>query len=73
MRGERLAAPECDACEAPVTAVERGDLAAVAHGYAVLLELAHEVVRHRLAEVCPAMEQRDERSAAREPDGCLRG
>ena len=59
--------------ELSVAAVEGGDLAAVAHGDAVALELAHEVVRHRLAQVGAAVEQGHERAAAGEPDGGLAG
>ena len=40
---------------------------------AVALELEDEVVGHRLAQVGPAVQQRDERAAAREPDRRLRG
>ena len=63
-----LAARQRDRLELAVRAVQRGDLAAVAHGHAVALELANEVVGHRLAQVGAAVEQRHERAAAREPD-----
>ncbi len=53
--------------------MEGGDLAAVAHRDAVALELADQVVGHRLAQVGAAMEQRHERSSACEPDGGLPG
>ena len=59
------------ASSCPSVAVQRGDLAAVAHRDAVALELADEVVRHRLAQVGAAMEQCHERAAASEPDGGL--
>ena len=61
------------AVEVPALAVERGDLAPVANGDAVPLELVDEVVRHRLAQVGAAMEERDERAATGEPDGRLAG
>ena len=53
--------------------MQGGDLAAVADGDAVALELANEVVGHRLAQVGAAVQQRDERAAAGEPDGGLAG
>ena len=53
--------------------MELGDLAAVADRDAVALELADEVVGHRLAQVGAAVQERDERAAAREPDGGLAG
>src|SRR5262245_32049610 len=56
-----------------VLSVEGGDLASVANDDAVPVELPHEVVGHRLAEVCAAMEECHERAPAREPDGCLPG
>ena len=64
---------ERDGLELAVRAVQRRDLAAVAHRDAVALELAHEVVGHRLAQVGAAMQQRHERAAASEPDGRLAG
>ena len=70
---QTLAALERDGLEPAVLAVQGGDLAAVAYGDAVALELADEVVRHRLAQVGAAMEQRHERAAAREPDRGLAG
>ncbi len=70
---QALAALERDRLELAVGAVERGDLAAVAHRYAVALELAHEVVGHRLAQVRSAVQQRHERAAASEPHGGLAG
>jgi hypothetical protein len=51
--------------EVSVRALQRRDLAAVAHGDAVALELSHEVVRHRLAQVRAAVQQRHERAPAR--------
>lgn len=44
--------------------MQRTDLAAVANGDAVAVELVHEVVGHRLAQVGAAVEQRHERAAA---------
>ena len=70
---QALAVCQRDRLELAVVAVQRGDLAAVAHGDAVALELAHEVVRHRLAQVGAAVQQRDERAAAGEPDRGLAG
>src|SRR4051812_38128946 len=63
-----LAALERYRLEVPVRAVQRADLAAVAHRDAVALELAHEVVRHRLAQITAAVHQRHERTSARQPD-----
>ena len=57
----------------PSAAVQLGDLAAVADRDAVALELADQVVGHRLAQIGPPVQQRDERSAAGEPDGSLAG
>src|SRR6266436_1405162 len=64
---------ERDRFEPAVRSVEGGDLAAVADGYAVALEVADQIVGHRLAEVGSAVEQRDEGAAAGEPDGGLSG
>ena len=49
------------------------NLAAAADSHAVALELVDEIVGHRLAQVGAAVQQRDERAAAREPDGGLAG
>ena len=69
-----LAALQRDRFEVAVLAVQRGDLGAVAYGDAGTLEIENEVVGHRLAQVGAAVEQRDERAAAREPDrGLARG
>src|SRR5688572_24581048 len=68
-----LAALERDPLEVAVRTVQRPDLAAVAHGDAIALELSHEVVRHRLAQISAAVQQRYERTAARQPDGGLAG
>ena len=57
----------------PSLAVQLGDLAAIANGDAVALELADEVVRHRLAQIGAAMKQRHERAAAGQPDRGLAG
>ncbi len=70
---QQLAALEGDGREASVLSVERRDLASVANDDAVPLELVDEVVGHRLAEVGAAVEERDERAAAGEPDGGLAG
>ena len=70
---QALAVFERDRLELPVGAMEGGDLAAVANGDAVALELAHEVVGHRLAQIRAAVEQRHERAAASEPDRGLPG
>ena len=59
--------------EASVAAVERCDLAAVTDSDAVALQLSDEVVRHRLAQVAAAVQERDERATAREPDRSLAG
>ena len=52
--------------------MQLGDLAAVAHGDAVALEIVHEVVGHRLVQVRPTVQERHERTAPREPDRGLR-
>ena len=70
-RARRSSSVTASSC--PSVAVQRRDLAAVAHRDAVALELAHEVVRHRLAQIRAAVQQRHERAAAREPDGGLAG
>ena len=57
----------------PVRPVQSCNLASIADGDAVAVELADEVVGHRLVEVGTAVEQRDERAAPREPDGGLPG
>src|SRR5262245_46050748 len=49
------------------------DLAAIANGDPVALELADEVVGHRLAQVGAAVKERDERAPAGEPDCGLAG
>ena len=72
-RAQPLAALERDRFELAIGAVELGDLAAVAHRDAVALELADEVVGHRLAQVGAAVEQRHQRAAARQPDRGLPG
>ena len=71
--GERSPFVSVTRREAPVLAVELGDLAPVANRDAVVLELVDEVVRHRLAKVGAAVEEGDERAASREPDRCLAG
>src|SRR5207244_7980029 len=59
--------------EVSVAGVKLGDLAAVPDGDTEALDLADEVVRHRLAQVGATVEKRDERAAAGEPDGRLAG
>ena len=71
--GKPFAARQHDGREVPVVAVEHSDLASVSNGDAVALELVDEVVGHRLSEVGAAVEERDERAAAGEPDGRLAG
>src|SRR5579859_2283569 len=68
-----LAAGERDRFELTVGAVELGDLAAVADGDAVAVELAGQVVGHCLAQVGATVEEGHERTAAGEPDGRLAG
>jgi hypothetical protein len=68
-----LAAPEGHRFEVPVRAMQLRDLAVVAHRDAVALELSHEVIGHRLPQICAAVHQGHERAAAREPDGGLAG
>src|SRR6185437_8130861 len=68
-----VAALEGDGLEAPVLAVQLDDLAPVANGDAVPFELVDEVVRHRLAEVGAAVEERHEGAATGEPDRRLPG
>src|SRR2546428_7218835 len=70
---ETLAVLERDLFEPALRSVEGGDLAAVADGDAVALEVADQIVGHRLAEVGSAVDQRDEGAAAGEPDGGLSG
>jgi hypothetical protein len=73
--GERHAftAGERHGLELPILAVELCDLAAVTNGDAVALELPHEVVRHRLAQVGAAVQKCDDRASTRQPDGGLTG
>ena len=71
--GRRSPLLSVTASSCPSVAVQGGDLAAVAHRHAVALELAHQVVRHRLAQIGAAVEQGHERAAASEPDGRLPG
>src|SRR5207248_3957367 len=54
--GKALATDQGDGLEVPVLAVERTDLASVADGDAVPLELVDQVIRHRLAKVGTAVE-----------------
>src|SRR5439155_14410983 len=68
-----LAALERDRLEQAVGSVKGGELAAIADGDAVALELADQVVGHRLLQVASAMEQGDQRAAASEPDSRLSG
>ena len=57
----------------PSAPCEGGDLAASADQDAGALEVVDQVVRHRLAQVGPAVEQCHERAAAGEPDRRLGG
>src|SRR5919201_903290 len=70
---ESLVVLERDLFELALRSVEGGDLAAVANGNAVALEVADQVIRHRLVQVGATVEQRHERSSAGEPDGGLSG
>ena len=70
-RTELLAVAQSYRLELAVVTVQRHYLAAVSHGDAEALELQHEVVRHRLAEIGAAVKQRHECAAARKPDGGL--
>src|SRR5262249_28491926 len=70
---QALAALERDGLEAPVLAVKFCDLASIANDDAVALELANQVIRHRLAEVGAPVQQGDECAAAGEPDRRLAG
>src|SRR5262249_26211382 len=58
--------------ELAVGAVQRTDLAASSDKDARTVEVVDQVVRHRLAEVSSAVEERHERAAAGEPDRRLR-
>ena len=69
----RVAVGERDRLEAPVGSVQLGDLAAVADDDVVALELADQVVGHRLAQVGSPVQKRDERAAAGQPDRGLAG
>src|SRR5262245_13110476 len=68
---QTLAGLERDRVQMTAVTVQRADLAQVADRDAVALEFSHEVVGHGLAQVRTSMKQRDERTAAREPDSCL--
>jgi hypothetical protein len=70
---QALAGLERHRLELTICAVERGDLAAVAHHHCVALELLDEVIGHRLPQVGPAMQQGDQRAAPSEPHGGLAG
>ena len=71
--GSRSPSLSVTASSSPSVAVQLGDLAAVADGDAVAVELVDQVVGHRLAQVGAAVQQGDERAAAGEPDGGLPG
>src|SRR4051794_35281181 len=71
--GEAAAVGEGDGFELAVAAVQLGDFAAVADVDPVAVELAYQVVRHRLAEVATAVQERDEGAAAGEPHRSLAG
>ena len=72
-KGSRSPLGERDGLELAVLAVKRGDLASVADGDAMALEVVDQVVGHRLAEVGAAVEQGVERAAAGQPDRGLAG
>src|SRR5207247_4238990 len=68
-----LVADQRDGLEVRVLAVERTDLASVADGDAVPLELVDQVIGHRLAEIGAAVEEGHERAPAGEPHSGLAG
>ena len=68
-----LAVGQGDGLELAVAAVQLRHLAAVAHRDPVALELDDQVVGHRLAQVGAAVQERDQRAAAGQPDRGLRG
>src|SRR5436190_17586101 len=59
---------ERDRLEVPVAAMELGNLAAIADRNAGALELLDQVVGHGLAQLGPAVQERDERAAPGQPD-----
>src|SRR5262249_38686489 len=69
-RGERDPVAVAERCrlELAVGAVQRRDLVASSDEDAGALEVVDQVVRHRLAEVDPAVKKRHERATAGEPD-----
>src|SRR5262249_32770341 len=74
-RGERDPVAVAERCrlELAVGAVQRGDLAASSDEDAGALEVVDQVIRHCLAEVGPAVEERYECATAGEPDRRLGG
>ena len=70
--GSRRAVGERHRLEPSLLAVQGRDFAAVANRDAVALELVDQVVRHRLAQVCAAVQEGDQCAATRQPDGGLR-
>ena len=71
--GTRSPLRSVTASSCPSVAVQLDDLARGPDDDAGPLELVDQVVGHRLSEVAAAMEERDERAAAGEPDGSLAG
>src|SRR5205085_2014259 len=69
--GERklLAVDERDRMQSPALSLEAHDFAAIAHGYSVPVERVDQILRHRLAEVVPAVQERHQRAPACQPDG----
>ena len=74
-KGERnpLAIAQRHRVEPPVIPMELDDLAGGPDDDARLFKLVDQIVRHRLAQVTAAVEERYERPAPRQPDGGLTG
>src|SRR5947209_16705543 len=68
---QTLAVRERHSLELPTRSMKGCDLAKVAYCYAEAIEVADQIVGHRLAQIHAAMQQRDERAAAAEPYGGL--
>src|SRR3954453_21715792 len=71
--GETAAVGGGGGFELAVAAVQLGDFAVVADVDPVAVELADQVVGHRLAEVATPVQERDEGAAAGEPHRSLPG
>ena len=69
---DALAVHQRHRLELTLRAVQLGDLAVIAHGDAVAVEIADQVVGHRLAQVGASVHQRHQCAAARQPDRRLR-